>query len=324
MKAIIVNKPGNSDVLEYCDVPKPNLKKGWSLIKIKGFGINHSEIFTRQGHSPSVKFPRILGIECVGIIEETTEPDRLPIGQKVVSIMGEMGRDFDGSYAEYVLLPNQQIYPIQTKLKWDILASLPETYYTAYGSFLSLNVNKDDSILVRGATSGVGIAFTNIVKSLYPNIKIVGTTRNLNKRAQLINKGYTDVIIDNDGTLETTQTFSKIIDLIGPKSIKNSIIHLKKQGIVCSVGQLGNAWYLDEFDPIMELRDFKKLTSFYSGDVDEALLNEIITMVEDNRIQDVKPEKIFKLDEVQQAHAYLENKDHSLGKVVVMNELENK
>ena len=52
----------------------------------KGFGINRSEIFTREGHSPSVKFPRILGIECVGEVEETTSPS-LKKGQKIVSIM---------------------------------------------------------------------------------------------------------------------------------------------------------------------------------------------------------------------------------------------
>lgn len=78
-------------------------------MRVKGFGINRSEIYTRNGESPDVQFPRILGIECVGEIAETTEPDRLPVGQKVVSIMGGMGRDFDGGYAEYVLLSNAQI-----------------------------------------------------------------------------------------------------------------------------------------------------------------------------------------------------------------------
>nr|WP_263314574.1 zinc-binding alcohol dehydrogenase family protein [Mammaliicoccus sp. Marseille-Q6498] len=320
MKAIVVNQPGSANALEYQEIPKPQTKSGWSLIKIKGFGINHSEIFTRQGVSPSVKFPRILGIECVGIIEETTEPDRLPIGQKVVSIMGEMGRDFDGSYAEYALLPNDQIYPIQTNLSWPILASLPETYYTAYGSFLSLEINEQDSILVRGATSGVGVAFLKIVKGLFPQIKVTGTTRNPNKKETLLNTGFDEVIIDQNGELDTTNTFSKTIDLIGPKSIKNSINHLDKHGIICSVGQLGNEWYLEDFDPIFELRDFKKLTSFYSGDVDDTLLNEIITMVEDGKIQDVKPEKVFKLEEIQQAHQYLEDEKNSFGKVVVINE----
>lgn len=116
MKAVVIKEAGGPEKLVYQEVPTPKVKPGWSLVKVKGFGINHSEIFTRQGLSPSVKFPRILGIECVGIITETSDENRLPVGQKVISIMGEMGRDFDGSYAEYVLLPNDQIYPITTNL----------------------------------------------------------------------------------------------------------------------------------------------------------------------------------------------------------------
>lgn len=107
MKAVVVYEAGGVDKLIYEDVPTPAVKPGWSLVKVKGFGINRSEIFTRNGYSESVKFPRILGIECVGVIEKSTDVKRLPPGTKVVSVMGEMGRDFDGSYAEYVLLPNE-------------------------------------------------------------------------------------------------------------------------------------------------------------------------------------------------------------------------
>lgn len=86
-------------------------------VKIKGFCINHSEIFTREGKSPSVQFPRILGIECVGEVVQSSTP-ALAVGQKVVFYYGrEMGRAFDGSYTEYVLLPNEQIYPIHTDLE---------------------------------------------------------------------------------------------------------------------------------------------------------------------------------------------------------------
>ena len=92
-------EPGGPEKLICQDVPTPAVKAGWSLIQVKGFGINHSEIFTRNGLSPTVSFPRILGIECVGIVADTTDPQRLPVGQKVISIMGEMGRAFDGSYA---------------------------------------------------------------------------------------------------------------------------------------------------------------------------------------------------------------------------------
>lgn len=99
MKAVVVYEAGGVDKLVFQEVPKPRVKEGWSLIKVRGFGINRSEIFTRKGYSPSVEFPRILGIECVGLVEES---EKFEIGTKIVSIMGEMGRAFDGSYAEYV------------------------------------------------------------------------------------------------------------------------------------------------------------------------------------------------------------------------------
>ena len=68
MKAIVIYEAGGPEKLIYTDVPTPETKPGWSLVRVIGRGVNHSEIFTREGQSPSVSFPRILGIECVGVI----------------------------------------------------------------------------------------------------------------------------------------------------------------------------------------------------------------------------------------------------------------
>ncbi|SDB34534.1 hypothetical protein SAMN02910293_01705 [Streptococcus henryi] len=82
--------------------------------------------------------------------------------------MGEMGWAFDGSYAEYVLVPNEQIFPVETDLSWEEFAAVPETYFTAYDSMLQLRLEDGDRVLVRGAASGVGLAFTKLVKAKYP------------------------------------------------------------------------------------------------------------------------------------------------------------
>ena len=206
MKAVVVSSPGGPEVLEVVERQKPILKAGWTLVKIQGFGINHSEIFTRQGLSPSVQFPRVLGIECVGLVEQTTRPD-LKIGQQIISIMGEMGRAFDGGYAEYTLLPNEQIYPIKTELDLESLIALPETYYTAFGAFLNLKIEEKDCVLVRGATSGVGIAFAKLLKGKFPKIHLAGTSRNLAKEDQLKAVGFDQVILDKYGVLHTTEQF---------------------------------------------------------------------------------------------------------------------
>lgn len=99
--------------------------------KDKGIWNESFRNFHKEGIFPTVRFPRILGIECVGIVEQS---EKFKTGTKIVSIMGEMGREFDGSYAEYVILPNEQIYPIESNLSWEVLAAIPETYHTAYGA----------------------------------------------------------------------------------------------------------------------------------------------------------------------------------------------
>lgn len=316
MKAVIIKEAGGPEKLVYGDVPTPEVKEGWSLVKVKGFGINHSEIFTRKGLSPSVKFPRILGIECVGIISETTDEEKLPVGQKVISIMGEMGRAFDGSYAEYALLPNKQLYPIDTNLDWATLAALPETYYTAFGSMLNLKINQKDKVLVRAGTSGVGVAFVKLLKAKYPDIYVAGSSRSLKKEKQILDVGYDEVVIDQDGKLQTDENFDKILELIGPKTIKDSFKHLIEGGIICSTGQLGNQWYLEEFDPIFDIAANSYLTSFYSDNVNQEKINHMLDYVKKYNV-DAKPERVFDLKHVADAHRYLEN-SKSFGKVVVV------
>ena len=103
MRAAVVREPGPPEVLRVEERPVPSPESGWVLIKVKAFGINRSELFTRQGHSPTVKFPRILGIEAVGVVESAPGGEFQP-GQTVATAMGGMGRQFDGSYAEYTCL----------------------------------------------------------------------------------------------------------------------------------------------------------------------------------------------------------------------------
>ena len=317
MKAVVVETPGDINQLRYMEVSRPKVKPGWSLIKVKGFGINHSEIVTRQGLSPSVKFPRILGIECVGEISISTDSDRIPVGQKVVSLMGEMGRAFDGSYAEYTLVPNKQIYPIKTSLDWISLATLPESYYTAYGSLLNLRIVADETILVRGGSSGVGLAFVNLVKAKFPTCILTAATRNITKKRSLLDYGYDHIVLDINNSLQTNDRYSKVLELVGPKTIKDTFKHVQAGGIVCSTGQLGGQWSLENIDPIIDFATNSYLTSFYSNNVSENILNNLLEYINTYNIK-IRPEKIFKLSELQQAHNFLES-SQNLGKVIVLN-----
>ena len=317
MKAVKIYQAGGPEQLIYQDVPTPDIKESWSLVKIKGFGINHSEIFTREGKSLSVQFPRILGIECVGEVAQSSTP-ALAVGQKVVSIMGEMGRAFDGSYAEYVLLPNEQIYPVYTDLDWTTLAAIPETYYTAFGSLQQLRIAPQDRVLVRGAGSGVGVAFAQLLKAQFPHVVLHGSTRNPAKATRLQAVGFDEVITEADGKIQTDQSYDKILELVGPATLRDSFSHINEHGIVCNTGQLGNIWYVNNFDPIIELKNNSYLTAFYSGNVSQAKLDAMFDYIRQFNVK-ILIERVFTLEQVPEAHRFLQSAD-GFGKVVAVNE----
>lgn len=317
MKAIVICEPGGPDKLIYQDVPTPQVKEGWSLVKVKGFGINHSEIFTREGKSPSVQFPRILGIECVGEVAESSTP-ALRVGQKVTSIMGEMGRAFDGSYAEYVLLPNAQIYPIESDRDWATLAAIPETYYTAFGSLQQLRIAPHDRVLVRAATSGVGVAFALLLKARLPHITLHGACRKLEKAEHLRAVGFDAVIADSNGVLQTDERYDKILELVGLATLRDSLAHINEGGIVCQTGQLGNQWYLNDFDPIVELKHNCYLTTFHSALVSGERMAALFRDIDAHNVP-IPIERRYTLEQVPDAHRFLQSAD-SFGKVVVVNE----
>ncbi len=142
MKAAVIHEAGGPEVLKIESLPIPTPKSGQVLIRVKAFGINRSELFTRQGHSPSVKFPRILGIEAVGLVEQAPG-DEFQKGDIVATAMGGMGRQFDGGYAEYTCVPAKQVQIIKTELPWETLGAIPEMLQTAWGSlFKSLRLEK--------------------------------------------------------------------------------------------------------------------------------------------------------------------------------------
>ncbi|QQO43343.1 zinc-binding dehydrogenase [Limosilactobacillus fermentum] len=315
MKAIVIYQVGGPDQLKLVDLPTPQLRPGWSLVKIHVFGLNHSEVYTRKGQSPTVHFPRILGIEGVGEIAQTTDPQRLPVGQAVISIMGEMGRNFDGSYAEYALLPNQQIYPVTTDLPWSQLAVFPETYYTTYTSLKNLRPAPGDRYLIRGGTSGVGIAMLNLIRAKDPQAYVAGTSRSLAKAARMKDAGYSTVIKDQNGHLQTAEKFNKVLELIGPVTVKETFTHVNEGGIVCVTGILGNQWTLEHFDPITDIAPGTYLTGGYSGAVTEEKINELFSYLQRYQVA-AKPDRIFALRDLPAAHAYLAS-GQSMGKVVI-------
>ena len=319
MKAMVLEKPCSAEEMKIKNVPIPEVREGWVLVKVKAFGINRAEIFTRQGDSPSVKFPRIIGIECVGTVENPSDSS-LKKGDKVFSMMNGMGRKFDGSYAEYILIPKNQVYLLKlSEESWEKLAAYPELYYTAYASlFRSLKLEKGETLLIRGGTGSVALAAVQLAKAI--NVKVAATTRSMSKEQFLKEKGVDEVIIEDEKFDENLRKLfpegvDKVLELIGSPTLKSSLKSVKQGGTVCMTGCLGG-WVINEFEPLDDIISESYLTSFNSTYVNENVVSEMFDFIEKYSI---KPEisRVFTLDEISEAHKFLEG-NKANGKVVVV------
>ena len=320
MHAYIITAPGGPDSLELIEVPRPLPRDGWVLIRNRAFGINRSEWFTRIGESPSVVFPRILGIECVG--EVVAAPgSNLPLGQCVAAMMGGMGRQFDGSYAEYVLVPQENVFPLKTSLEWKLLGALPEMMQTVHGSLhTGLEIERAKNILIRGATSSIGFAAISLSRSA--GLEVTATTRSQAKTAELKAAGATHVIVD-DGTLAgkartiTPDGYDRVLELVGATTLLDSLQAAKRGGIVCMTGILGGSWTVENFHPMGDIPTGVKLTS-YSGeasDISHSQLQRYISLVESGSIT-LKLGPSFPFQRLREAHVMMDE-NRANGKMVV-------
>lgn len=320
MKAVVLERPCRADELSVREVPIPEVKPGWVLVKIRAFGINRSEIFTRQGDSPSVKLPRIIGIECAGEIENPSDSS-FQKGQRVVSLMGGLGRDFDGGYAQYALIPSAQVYPLETEMDWAEMAAVTETYYTAYASLFDvLRLTRGETLLIRGGTSSVGLAALQLAKSV--GATVLSTTRKEDKEAFLKAQGADFVLVDGSDLAEQLFTnfpdgVDKVLELVGTVTLKNSLRLVSEHGILCMVGILGGEWVLHDFEPMVDIPSGVYFTQFDSQNVKKGLLIALFNHIEQQKIP-VPIAQTFTLDDISKAHLLMES-NVANGKIVVVN-----
>lgn len=320
MQAYVITEAGGPEKLELREIPKPSPKAGWVLIKNRAFGLNRSEWFTRRGDSPSVAFPRVLGIECVG--EVVAAPGGgFETGQTIAAMMGGMGRQYDGSYAEYVLVPQENVFPIQTSLDWATLAALPEMLQTVNGSlYTGLEIDRADNILIRGATSSIGFTAMALAKSA--GLEVTATTRSLAKSNELIAAGATHVIADSGSIADEVRSIypngiDRVLELVGATTLLDSLRATRRGGIVCMTGILGGQWTLADFHPMGDVPTGVKLTS-YSGeaaDISVEQLQRYVSLVESGELR-LKVGPRFKFSELRAAHTLMDE-NRANGKIVI-------
>jgi NADPH:quinone reductase-like Zn-dependent oxidoreductase len=296
MKAVVIHEAGGPEVLNVENRPIPSPRTGEVLIQVKAFGLNRSELFTRQGHSPGVKFPRVLGIEAVGIVEQA--PGIAP----------------SVSHARLVLMcctcfAGTQVYSA-------------EMLQTSWGSlFKSLRLEEGERLLIRGGTTSVGLAAAAIAKS--HGAFVAATTRNPERNKLLLESGADQVFIDTGSIAEQVREVcgggvDKVLELVGTTTLKDSLRCAKQRGIVCMTGIVGNKWSFDDFSPMEAIPTAVSLTT-YAGESEDFMrmpLEKLVEQIAAGTLH-VQVGKVFHLDEIVEAHRCMEE-NKAGGKIVVL------
>jgi len=298
MKAVVLNSVTKAEDVALSEYPMPQAKPGWAVVKVKAFGMNHSEQILRLSEirADYIQKPVIPGIECVGEIEDPSDSGWAK-GQKVAALMGGMGRSFNGSYAEYALLPVHHVFPIESDLSWEEMGAVPETYFTAWGSlFECLHLSAEDTLLVRGATCALGYAAVQIAKAL--GTKVIATTHRESKFSLL--KDADEIVLDEGTLTGKIKGVTKALDLVGPRNLKDTLTAVEKGALVCNTGVLGGVYAMNNFDPIKDIPNGVYLTGFFSNYPTEEIMNEIFEFIDAHGLKPCMG-KVFAFEDIKDA-----------------------
>jgi NADPH:quinone reductase len=328
MNAVVITKFGGPEVLQHKRVAKPAPKNGHVLIKVKAFGINHAEMHMRKGEWD--EWNEITGLECVGIVEACPGGE-VAVGAKVLGIMGGMGRNIPGGYGEFVNVPASNVVAVETDLPWAALAALPEVYSTAWTAlFTILDVKRDETVLVRGATSTIGQAAVHL--AVNAGAKVVATTRRFERFSMLEQMGAAacleeragldEVLRQGTGTMPPRR-FDKTLNLVGNSVLLESIRLTRTGGRMLQAGWLGGLAPVVDFNPMIQMESGVHFSLFHSkvlGTPDFPLSaiphQGIIRKIEGGQ-WDAAPSHVFEYEDIQAAHKVLDSHDAG-GKIVVV------
>jgi NADPH2:quinone reductase len=320
MRAVVLSEPGPVENLAIREIPVPEPPPGWVRIAVRAFGLNRSELHTRLGLADGVTFPRVLGIEAVGVVDAASGTD-LQVGQQVATLMGGMGRTFDGGYAEYTVVPRRQVIPFRSDLPWDILGAVPETLQTAYGSLtVGLDLQHGQSLLIRGGTSSVGLAAAAIAKDL--GATVLSTTRQPDRADALRAHGIDHALVDTGQVAPTVRQLlpdgvDAALELVGTPTLPDTLASTRIHGTVCFTGMLSNQWVVPNFYPIAYLPRGVRLTAYGggSGDLPTEVLQRYLDRVAAGKVS-LGPSRVYALEQIRQAHTDMEQ-NRTFGKMVV-------
>jgi NADPH2:quinone reductase len=331
MRAVIVRERTAASGLALERIPVPRPRAGQVLVRVLATTVISSEIASREGVSTAA-LPLILGNDFVGVVAEAPTLPELR-GRRVVGAYGGYGYTRDGAWAEYMIVDEEDAFPVETHLDTVALAAMPGSFTAASGGLRSLGPLSGRTLLIRGGTSGVGLAATTL--AIDAGARVISTTRDPAKAARLRELGVADVVLDGPDLAARIRDrvpggVDLALELLGVTALGETLRCVADFGTACLTGLLGDQAAsiragvredraIPGFPHPMEL--VPPTIRLTVGGVDgtartPALMREWVAGLESGRFR-MPVDSVFTLDQMSQAHARRAD-PATFGKIVVL------
>ncbi|MFZ2085632.1 MAG: zinc-binding dehydrogenase [Candidatus Sulfotelmatobacter sp.] len=338
MKAARIHQFGGPEALIYEDVPDPQPRKDQVMVRVRACSLNHLDIWVRKG-LPGVKLPHILGSDIAGEVAEVGDyVSGFQTGQRVLLApmlfcghcekcvaglqnqcreFAVLGNGVDGGNCELIAVPSANVIPIPDSFNFNQAASVPLVFVTAWHMLVGrAGIRPGQTVLVLGASSGVGIAAIQIAKLFHCRvITTAGDEAKLAKGRELgadfgINH-YQQRISEEVRRITNKQGVDVVVEHVGAATWDESVRSLKSGGTLVTCGATTGPHVAIDLRHLFG-RQLSLLGS-YMGTMGE--LHEVLKHVFAGRLQPVV-DRVFPLSEIRAAHEYLE-RSQMFGKIMI-------
>jgi NADPH2:quinone reductase len=324
MKAIVITQPGGPDVLQLADRPVPEYTPTEVLIKVHAAGINRPDVYQRKGNYPPPQGAPvdIPGLEIAGIVEKVgADVKRWKAGDKVCALV--MG----GGYAEYCNVPEGQCLSVPENLTFEEAASLPETFFTVWSNVFDRGQLKgDETLLVHGGSSGIGVTAIQIATALGHKVYItagsdekcrlceaIGAVKAINYKME----SFPEAIKQ----LTNGKGVDVVLDMIGGDYTPGNLASLAEEGRLVLINAMNGKDVNVDLSLVMRKR--LNITGSMLRSRDVAFKAAIANNLEKNIWPllvsgKIKPVvyKVFPAENAADAHRLMESGEH-IGKIVI-------
>lgn len=335
MKAAYLQQKERGRVLTYGEQPKPKPKKGEVLIRVKACALNHLDLHLVKGVL-NIPLPHIPGSDVAGVVEEINGKTSLTAGDEVVvnpsipckkcsrckkglpcEIVIIFGYKTPGGFAEYVTVPAEQLYPKPKNLSFVEAAAFPLTFLTAYHMLVGrVNLNKEETVFIWGASGGLGSAAVQIAKYLGATIIAAVSSNEDAKRIMAIGAHHVvnykkENVIDKVDKLTKGEKVDVVFESIGAKTWNRSLAMLRPHGRVVIAGTTSGGIASQDLSDVYYYQ--QTIIGSRMGTKDE--FEQMLKLVSDGKLEPII-DKVFPLKEANKALERLKESKH-IGKIVL-------